>query len=117
MPTLDEAVAKFKEKLDEIGFHYHDELYHAIAKYLGPTNHHKDASLVACSDPKELETVKKNFLIGKLGLEDGPQLDHAIEQACGGLGKSNRHKHRASFYYLLVAILNQEEHFLEEMNK
>ena len=62
MPTFDEAVAKFKAKLDEIGFHYHDELYHAIAKYLGPTNHHAYASLVACSDPKELETIKKMLL-------------------------------------------------------
>ncbi|MEL6867881.1 MAG: DUF2853 family protein [Bacteroidota bacterium] len=113
MPSFEEAVGPFKNALDSMGFHYHEDLYHAIAKHLGPSIHDNDASKVACTDPKELETIKKNFLIGKLGLEDGPELDKLLDQACHGLGMSNRNKHRASFYYLLVALTNKESVFID----
>ena len=111
MATYEEALAEFKKEMDDIGMHHHEEVYHEITKYLGPSIYQKDASLVACSDPDELETIKQNFLIGKLGLEDGPHLDHAIEQACGALGASNPTKHRPTFYYLLTAILNKGDVF------
>lgn len=112
MPTHEEVTTAFKKEMNELGMHYHEELYNAIAKHLGPALYDDDASLVACSDKEELKTIKKNFLIGKLGLKDGPELDHAIEQACGALGHSNNKKHRSTFYYMLIAILNEEEHFL-----
>ncbi|MFT5777234.1 MAG: hypothetical protein ACI837_000165 [Crocinitomicaceae bacterium] len=111
MATYEEAFKVFTEEMNAVGFHYHEELYHAITTYLGPSIHLKDASIVACSDPKELATIKTNFLIGKLGLEDGPELDHLIEQVCGALGQSNRNKHRATFYYLLMAIARKEDVF------
>jgi hypothetical protein len=38
-----------------------------------------DAETVSGSDKKELETLKKNFLMKKLGLADSPKLDHAVE--------------------------------------
>jgi hypothetical protein len=112
MPTYDEALSVFKKEMDDMGISYHEDLYHAICKHLGPSIHDDDASKVACSDPKELATVKNSFLIGKLGLKDGPELDKAIEEVCGGLGHSNTNKHRATFYYLLVAVLKQESHFI-----
>lgn len=114
MATYEDAHAAFTKDMKDLGIHYHEDLYHAVMKYLGPSVYDRDASLVACSDPSELERVKQNFLIGKLGLEDGPELDTAIEQVCGYLGQSNRNKHRPTFYYLLVALLEQEQHFLEE---
>lgn len=112
MSTYESAHKNFTDELESLGIHYHDEIYHAITKHLGPSIHDRDASLVACSDPKELETIKTNFLMGKLGLPDGPELDNAIEQVCGALGKSNNKKHRATFYYLLVAILGKEDVFM-----
>ena len=60
------------------------------------------------SDPKELETVKQNFLMKKLGLEDGGYLDDAIALVAEKMGKTNRVKYRAIFYYLLVKELGQE---------
>lgn len=111
--TYAEALEGFKEEMKEMGISYHEELYHEITKYLGPSIYQKDSSLVACSDPKERELIKKNFLMGRLGLEDSPRLDEAIEEICGGLGKSNRNKHRATFYYLLVGILRQESAFID----
>lgn len=74
----------------------------------GPSIYNADASTVSGSDPKELETVKKNYLIKKLGMSDGPHLDEAIEKAIKTLGKSNRNKYRASVYYLLCKDCGKE---------
>lgn len=74
----------------------------------GPAIYRADASLVAGSDPKELETVKRNFLIGKLGLADGPELDAAIDQVMERYGRDNRNKYRAVVYYLLTRRFGRE---------
>ncbi len=114
MPTYEESLEQFKAETRELGIHIHEELYHAIFDHLGPAVQDRDASLVACSDDEELKTVKENFLIGKLGLEDGPELDSAIKQVCGALGQSNRNKHRTTFYYLLTGILKKESVFISQ---
>lgn len=113
MATYEEAYETFTSEMNAMGLQHHEELYHAIVKYLGPSIHQKDASLVACSDDKERETIKKNFLIGKLEMEDSPRLDEVIEEVCHAMGESNRNKHRATFYYLLVGILKKESVFIE----
>jgi len=74
----------------------------------GPAIYNKDASTVSGSDKTELETVKKNFLIKKLGLEDGPELDAAIATAIDTYGKSNPNKHRAVMYYMLAKHFKKE---------
>jgi hypothetical protein len=113
MSTYEDAYAQFTKEMDAIGISYHEPLYHAICKHLGGAIHNKDASLVACSDPKEVALIKKNFLMGKLELEDAPVLDAAIEEVCGHLGPSNRQKHRATFYYLLVGRFHKESVFID----
>lgn len=85
------------------------EFLRKVTKGLGPSIYNADASKVSGSDPKELETVKKNFLIKKLGLSDGPALDEAIAEVVEKLGKSNRNKYRAIVYYLLAKKFNKEE--------
>ena len=112
MATFDETIKKFEAEMDSLGLSYHDDIFRAVTKSLGPSIYSPDASKVACSDQSELDTVKNNFLIGKLGLEDGPELDAAMKEVCHALGESNRNKHRPIFYYLLVAILKKEEVFL-----
>lgn len=111
MSKTNEMSAVFKSEMNALGLHYHEEIYDGIVDYLGPSIHNEDASLVACSDPKELATIKTSFLMGKLGLEDSPRLDEAIKEVCHGLGESNNKKHRTTFYYLLTAILNKEAIF------
>lgn len=112
MSKFEEAVNQFKKEITELGLSYHDGLFEAIATHLGPSIHDTDAALMACSDDSERATVKQNFLIGHLKLEDSPALDHAIEQVCGLMGKDNNKKHRVTFYYLLVALLQQEHQFI-----
>ena len=84
-----------------------DALISAVFKGLGPAVHNKDASLVSCSDPAELATVKKNFLIKKLGMTDGPELDAAIKEVCETM-KATRQKSRVTFYYLLTKKFGKE---------
>lgn len=112
MSTSETPTENLRHELDDLGIHYHHDLIDGIISHLGPAIHDADASLVACSDEQERATIKQNFLIGKLGLNDSEELDKAIEEVCHAMGQSNTKKHRATFYYLLVAILKQEDHFL-----
>lgn len=74
----------------------------------GPAIYNADAETVAASQPDELETVKRNFLIKKLGLTDGPELMDAIHAVIDIYGKSERNKHRAVVYYLLTKHFGKE---------
>jgi len=74
----------------------------------GPAIYDNDAQTVVASQAKELETIRKNFLIKKLGLKDGPELAAGIAAALETYGKSERNKYRAVFYYLLVKHFGRE---------
>lgn len=79
-----------------------------VMKGLGPAVYNRDASLVSGSDPGELETVKTNFLIGKLGLPEGPHLMHTIKDVLREYGESERNKYRAVIYYILARRYKRE---------
>ena len=74
----------------------------------GPAIYNADASTVAGSDASELETVKKNFLMKKLGLADSPNLMEAINAVIDTYGRSERSKHRAVIYYMLTRHFGKE---------
>ncbi len=93
------SVLQLKEKL---GIDADASLLDAVAKHLGVALLSDDASLVACGDDTERETIKEKFLKGKLGLTDSDNLDEAIEKVCNDMGKSNPQKRRIAFYYLLA---------------
>jgi hypothetical protein len=75
----------------------------------GPAIYSADSETVAASQAQELETVKKNFLIKKLGLKDGPQLMDAINSVIETYGKSERNKYRAVIYYMLTKHFGKEK--------
>ena len=114
MSKFEEAIKSYKDcfenKLDRKD--YDEVLIRAIARSCGPSIYKADASKVACSDKSELEKIKKNFLIKKLGLEDDESLDAAINDVCKAMGSSNRNKYRVVFYYLLVEKFNKETTFI-----
>ncbi|MCC0063523.1 MAG: DUF2853 family protein [Defluviimonas sp.] len=74
----------------------------------GPSIYDADASTVAAGQVSELETVKNNFLIKKLGLKDGPELMAAINSAIETYGRSERNKYRAVVYYMLTKHFGKE---------
>jgi len=101
-----------KEMTEKIGMKSVDaDLLKAISKACGPSIYTTDGSKVSCSDKTEIDRVKKNFLIKKLGLKDEPKLDKALVEVCEEMGKSNRNKYRPIFYYLLVIKFKKESMF------
>ncbi len=102
MSKFQSEVEKYKKLMDKVGVKYTDKMIEKVAKGCGPSIYNKDASTVSFSDPKELDRVKKNYLIKKLGLKDGPKLDDAIQEVGKTIGSSNRNKYRAVVYYMLM---------------
>lgn len=101
MGKFDECIETYKAEFKKIDVKFNEELLIKVAKGCGPSIYNRDASTVSGSDEAELATVKNNYLIKKLGLKDSPKLDEAIAEVVEQLGKSNRNKYRACFYYLL----------------
>lgn len=84
------------------------ELLRKVTIGCGPAIYDADASTVAAGQEQELETVKNNFLIKKLGLADGPQLMDAINEVIETYGRSERNKYRAVVYYMLTKKFGKE---------
>ena len=114
MSKFDEALERYKGEMEgKLGIsNVNDALLKEVTKSLGPSIYLDDASRVSCSDKDELGRVKTNFLIKKLGLADGPELDTALAEVCDKMGSSNRNKYRAIFYYLLVQKFGKESQFV-----
>lgn len=113
MSKFDEALAAYKAEMSKIGVNdINEALLTGVTKSLGPVIYNADSSLVSSSDQAELDRVKNNFLIKKLGLADSADLDSAIKEVVDKFGSSNRNKHRAVFYYLLAKKFGKESVFV-----
>jgi hypothetical protein len=109
MGRRDELIELYAQELtDKLGETPDMDLLTKVVIGLGPAVYQDDSSLVAGSDKQELETVRTNFLIGKLGLADSPALMEGIEAVLARYGTANRHKHRAVVYYLLTRHFGAE---------
>jgi Protein of unknown function (DUF2853) len=109
MSKRDDLIALYASDLkDKCGMTPDMDLLTKVTIGCGPSIYNADSSTVAGSQPSELETVKNNFLIKKLGLSDGPELMQAIDKAIETYGKSNRNKYRAVIYYMLTVHFGKE---------
>ena len=109
MSKLQEKIELYTEAAEKLGIELNADLFKLVAKGLGPSIYKEDSELVSSSNKEELETVKKNFLIKKLGLEHNEEVfDAAIAKVIDTLGSSNKKKYRALFYYLLVKETGSE---------
>lgn len=109
MSKRDELIQKYAGDLkDKCGMKPDMELLRKVTIGCGPSIYNADASTVSGSDKAELATVKKNFLIKKLGLADGPKLDEAISSVMETYGRSNRNKYRAVVYYMLTKKFSKQ---------
>jgi hypothetical protein len=111
MSKFEEKMAQYSAEFKELGISFDAGLFEKVAKGLGPSMYKTDAEKVSCSQDSELETVKNNFLMKKLGFSDSPKLDAAIKAVCEKMGSSNRNKYRAMFYYLLVKEMGAEKKY------
>jgi hypothetical protein len=109
MSKRDELIAKYADDLrNKCGMTPDMGLLTKVTIGCGPSIYNADASTVSGSDQGELDTVKNNFLIKKLGLSDGPALDSAIASVMDTYGRSNRNKYRAVVYYMLTKHFNKD---------
>jgi ethanolamine utilization microcompartment shell protein EutS len=109
MGKRDDLIAQYAEDLrNKCGMEPDMGLLTKVTIGCGPAIYNADASTVASSQPAELETVKANFLIKKLGLSDSADLDGAIASVIETYGKSERNKYRAVVYYMLTKHFGKE---------
>ncbi len=112
MSKRDELIAKYAGDLkSKCGMTPDMDLLTKVTIGCGPAIYNADAETVAASQASELETVKKNFLIKKLGLKDGPELMAALNAVIDTYGKSERNKYRAVVYYMLVKHFGKEKKY------
>ena len=109
MSKRDELIQKYASDLKEkCGMSPDLDLLTKVTIGCGPAIYNDDASTVSGTDAAELETVKSNFLIKKLGLADNAQLDSGIASVMDTYGQSNRNKYRAVVYYMLTKHFGKE---------
>lgn len=109
MGKRDELIVKYADDLkNKCGMSPDMDLLRKVTIGCGPSIYDADASTVAGSQPSELDTVKNNFLMKKLGLKDGPELMDAIHAVIETYGKSERNKFRAVIYYMLTKHFGKE---------
>lgn len=109
MGKRDELIAKYADDLKNKCKMTPDmALLTKVTIGCGPAIYSADSETVAASDKAELERVKNNFLVKKLGLKDGPQLMDAINAVIETYGKSERNKYRAVVYYMLTKHFGKE---------
>ncbi len=109
MGKRDDLIAKYADDLkNKCGINPDMDLLTKVTIGCGPAIYNADASTVAATQEQELETVKNNFLIKKLGLPDGPELMEAINAVLDTYGRSERNKYRAVVYYMLVKHFGKE---------
>lgn len=109
MSQRDDLIAKYATDLKEkCGVTVNMDLLTKVTIGCGPSIYNADASTIAGSDASELDTVRNNYLIKKLGLPDGPNLNTAIDAVIEKYGRSNRNKYRVVVYYLLCIHFGKE---------
>ncbi|WP_396638124.1 DUF2853 family protein [Maribacter sp. R77961] len=108
MSKRDDLITKYAADIkDKFGENADMDLLTKVTIGLGPSIYNLDASKVSGGDDKELQTVKNNYLIKKLGLKDSSDLMDAIKSVLDKYGSSNKNKHRAVVYYMLCKHFNK----------
>ena len=109
MGKRDDLIAKYADDLkNKCGMEPDMDLLTKVTIGCGPAIYDDDASTVAATQEGEIETVKNNYLIKKLGLSDGPELADAIDKVIDTYGRSERNKYRAVVYYMLCKHFGKE---------
>jgi hypothetical protein len=109
MGKRDDWIAKYADDLrNKCGVEPDMDLLTKVTIGCGPSIYNADAQTLSASDTKELNTVKDNFLIKKLGLPDDEHLMGGIQKAIETYGRSERNKYRPVIYYLLTKHFGKE---------
>ena len=106
-------ITGYVENIKQYTAEVHEGAVQGIVSHCGIALQSKDASLVAASDPAELERVRESFLVKKLGREESEaDLDAAIAAVVGKMS-DERNKSRVTVYYLLAEHFGQLTDFVK----
>ena len=109
MSKRDELITKYASDLkDKFGVVADMDLLTKVTIGCGPSIYNADSATVSGSDPSELERVKTNFLIKKLGLKESANLDKGLSEVMEQYGRTNRKKYRVVVYYMLTKHFKKE---------
>lgn len=109
MSKRDDLITKYAADMKaKLGIDADMDLLTKVTIGCGPSIYNADSETVAASDPSELERVKTNYLVKKLGLPDGPELMDAINDVMARYGSANRNKYRPVVYYLLCTHFKRQ---------
>lgn len=109
MSKRDDLIAKYAADMQQkLGMSPDMDLLTKVVIGCGPSIYSADAETVAGSDKTELDRIRQNYLIKKLGLADGPDLMAGIDSVMQKYGSANRSKYRAVVYYLLCQHFGKE---------
>jgi len=109
MGRRDDLIARYADDLrNKCGVEPDMGLLTKVTIGCGPSIYDADAATVAATQQHELDTVRNSYLIKKLGLADGPELNDAIDKVIAQYGRSERNKYRAVMYYLLTRHFGKE---------
>jgi len=105
MSDLNEKLSKLKnqaaDQLSKCGVSNIDtDLLDTLVGRLRLIVDNKDALLVSGSDESELETVRKNFVVKKLGINDKEKGMGAVKNVATKMS-GIKMKNRAAFYYMV----------------
>jgi hypothetical protein len=113
-----DLIATYREQLESIiptlplVVEYDETLLIKIVKDLGSIVHNKDSEVVNCANPKDIEYIKQNFMIGKLKFDPTSEFQEVIKLYCNQMG--NGVKNRAVLYYLIVAESSLSEAYMQD---
>ncbi len=111
MGKRDDLIEKYAEDLrTKCSMEPDMDLLKKVTIACGPSIYNRDASTVSSGDKAELDRVKANFVVKKLGVAEA-KADAGIDKAIEKYGKSNRTKYRAVMYYLLTKEFKKEAAF------
>jgi len=111
MSKLDEKLELYTKQMRKLSIPVNAALLRGVTKACGPSIYNKDGETVSSSSESELNRVKTNFMTKKLGLS-GADLDKGVAHAIEKMGKGNRSKYRAIFYYLIVKKFKKDSLFV-----
>lgn len=104
---LENLINKAESQLSECGVSNIDSgLVGDIAGRFKTMLGNKDAMLVSGTDPVELETVRKNFVVKKLGVDDKDKGMAAVNKVVDQMS-SVKMKNRVAFYYMVQKELGK----------
>ncbi len=109
MSKTQEKIEKYLSKCEELWFTMNPWLLSRAAKACGPSLFNADAETVAASDSSELETVRDNFVMWKLGIKDADEAMNIVNNVAEEMKEFWSRKFRAVFYAKCAELSGKED--------